>query len=102
MKIQANGSAEFENIFARISDSKRDSNGFQDPATAAECGFIFIFLGPDFGLCLYFKYFCPDFGFRAKMEGRTWFINHKGSADLHTPIHPPVRGTLELYSGLTQ
>ena len=35
-----NGSADFENIFARISDSKRDFNGFPDPATAAECGFI--------------------------------------------------------------
>ena len=49
MKIQANGSAEFENIFARISDSKRDSNGFPDPAIAADCGFI-DFLGPDFGV----------------------------------------------------
>ena len=29
-----NGSADFENIFARISDSKRDFNGFPDPATA--------------------------------------------------------------------
>ena len=47
---QANGSANFENIFERISDSKRDFNGFPDPATAAECGFIY-FLGPDFGLC---------------------------------------------------
>ena len=45
-----NGSADFENIFARISDSKRDFNGFQDPATAAECGLIY-FLGPDFGRC---------------------------------------------------
>ena len=90
MKIQANGSAEFENIFARISDSKRDFNGLPDPAIAADVGDSSIFLDPDFGLCLYFKYFCPDFGFRAKMEGRTWFINHNGSADLHTPIHPPV------------
>ena len=23
------------------------------------------------------------------MEGRIWLINHNGSADLHTPIHPP-------------
>ena len=38
MKIQANGSAEFENIFARISDSKRDFNGFPDPAIAADVG----------------------------------------------------------------
>ena len=44
MKIQANGSAEFENIFARISDSKRDFNGFPDPAIAADV----YFLGPDF------------------------------------------------------
>ena len=46
----SNGSADFENIFARISDSKRDFNGFPDPANAAECGFIY-FLGPDFELC---------------------------------------------------
>ena len=25
------------------------------------------------------------------MEGRIWLINHNGSADLHTPIHPPPR-----------
>ena len=43
MKIQANGSAEFENIFARISDSKRDSNGFPDPAIAADVGDSSIF-----------------------------------------------------------
>ena len=23
------------------------------------------------------------------MEGRIWLINHNGSADLRTPIHPP-------------
>ena len=46
-----NGSADFENIFARILDSKRDFNGFPDPAIAADCGF-FLFLGPDFGLCV--------------------------------------------------
>ena len=45
-----NGSADFENIFARISDSKRDFNGFPDTAAAAECGLIY-FLGPDFGRC---------------------------------------------------
>ena len=48
---QANGSADFENIFARISDSKRDFNGFPDSAIAADCGFIH-FLCPDFGLCV--------------------------------------------------
>ena len=37
------------NIFARISDSKRDFNGFPDPASAADCGFIYL-LGADFGL----------------------------------------------------
>ena len=50
-----NGSADFGNIFARISDSKRDFNGFPDPATAVECGFIY-FLGRDFGLCMQYKY----------------------------------------------
>ena len=48
---KANGSADFKNIFARISDSKRDFNGFPDPAIAADCGF-FLFWGPDFGLCV--------------------------------------------------
>ena len=28
------------------------------------------------------KIFCPDFGFRVKMEERIWLINHNGSADL--------------------
>ena len=37
---------DFENIFARISDSKRDFNGFPDPAIAAVCGFIY-FWGPE-------------------------------------------------------
>ena len=44
-----NGSADFENIFARISDSKRYFNGFPDPAIAADCSFIY-FLGAAFGL----------------------------------------------------
>ena len=35
-----NGSAVFENVFARILDSKQDFNGFPDPAIAADCGFI--------------------------------------------------------------
>ena len=38
-------------IFARISVSKRDFNGFPDPTIAADCGFIY-FLGPDLGLCV--------------------------------------------------
>ena len=25
------------------------------------------------------------------MEGRIWLINHNGSADLHTPFHPPLQ-----------
>ena len=33
----------FENIFVRISDSKRDFNGFADSAIAADCGFIHFF-----------------------------------------------------------
>ena len=28
------------------------------------------------------------------MEGRIWLINHNGSADLHTPIHPPRHTSL--------
>ena len=46
-----NRSADFENSFAGISDSKGDFNRFPDPAIAADCGFIY-FLGPDFGLCV--------------------------------------------------
>ena len=42
---------ENENIFARISDSKRDFNGFPDPAIAADCRFI-RYWGPDIGLCM--------------------------------------------------
>ena len=33
------------------------------------------------------------------MEGRIWLINHNGSADLHTPIHPPLLE--DLFSGGT-
>ena len=47
-----NGSVEFENIFARFSDFKRDFNGFPDPAIAADCGFIYFKLGLDFSLCV--------------------------------------------------
>ena len=46
-----NGLADFENIFAQISDSKRDFNRFPDPGITADCGFI-NFLGVDFGLCV--------------------------------------------------
>ena len=47
----ANGSVDFENIFAPISDSKRDYNGFVDPAIAADCRLI-LFWGPDYGICV--------------------------------------------------
>ena len=46
-----NGLADFENIFARILDSKQDFNVFLDPAIAADCRFIY-FLGLDIGLRL--------------------------------------------------
>ena len=42
-------------------------------------------------VCFQLKYFCPDFQFRVKMEGQIWLINHNGSADLHTPFHPPLQ-----------
>ena len=48
-------------IFARISESKRDFNGFPDPAIAADCGFTH-FLDPDFGLL---KVFLP----RLRIQG---------------------------------
>ena len=41
----------FENIFARILDSKQDFNGFPDPAIAADCGLIH-FWGPDIEHCV--------------------------------------------------
>ena len=43
--------ADFENILPGISHSKRDFNGFPDPAIAGDGGFI-CFLGADFGLCM--------------------------------------------------
>ena len=64
-----NGSADFENIFARISDSKRYFNVFPDPAIAADCKFI-CFLGAD----LDFIIFLP--GFRTQSEnGRADLVN---------------------------
>ena len=63
-----NGSADFENIFARVSDSKRDFNGFPDLATAAECGFIYFF-GPGFWTLLVIQIFLP--GFRIQGENLT-------------------------------
>ena len=45
----ANGSVDFDNILATILDSKRDYNGFADPAITADWGFI-LFWGADFGL----------------------------------------------------
>ena len=59
-------------IFARISDSKRDFNGFPDPAIVADCGFIYFF-DPDFGLRV-IKIFLP--GFRIQGEnGRVDLVN---------------------------
>ena len=57
--------ADFENIFARILDSKRDFNGFPDPAIAADCGF-FLFLGPNFWTLRVIKVFLPGFRIQAK------------------------------------
>ena len=44
-------SADFENVFVQILDSRRDFNRFLDPAIAADCRFIDL-LGLDFGLCV--------------------------------------------------
>ena len=86
--------------FAQFSDSKRDFYGFPDPGIAADCGSIY-FLGPDFGLCVQLKYFCPDFRFRAKVEGQIWWINHSGSAiciRLFTPFFIVVAGNTCAFS----
>ena len=60
-----NGSVDFENIFARILDSKRDLNGFPDPAIAVDCGFI-QFFGPSFWTWCVIKISLP--GFRIQGE----------------------------------
>ena len=52
-------SAEFENIFAQISDSKRDFNGFPDPAIAGLR--IHQFFGPGFWTLRVIKIFLPRF-----------------------------------------
>ena len=67
-----NGSADFENIFARISDSKRYFNGFPDPAIAADCKFI-CFLARIWTLRV-IDIFLP--GFRTQSEnGRADLVN---------------------------
>ena len=55
-------SAEFENIFAQISDSKRDFNRFPNPVIARDCGFSQIF-GPGFWTLrvIKIKIFLPGF-----------------------------------------
>ena len=64
---KANGSADFENIFARVSESKGDCNGFPDLAIAADCKFI-CFLGLDqFSTLRVIKIFLPGFRFQGKM-----------------------------------
>ena len=78
-------------IFARISDLKRDFNGFPDPTIYCSGLRIHLFCGPGSWTVRVIEIFCLDFRFRAKMEGRIWLINHNGLADLHTPIHPPPR-----------
>ena len=69
-----NGSADFENIFAQISDSKQDFNRFPDPAIAADCGFT-NFLGMDFGLCVFtIKIFLSRFPIQGE-NGRADLVN---------------------------
>ena len=50
----------FWKYFARISDSKRDFNGFPDPAVTADCGFI-DFFRPGFWSLRVIKIFLPRF-----------------------------------------
>ena len=60
-------------MFARISDSKRDFNGFPDPAIVADCGFIYFF-GPGFWTLHVINIFLP--GFRIQGEnGRVDLVN---------------------------
>ena len=62
---------EFENIFARILDSKGVFNGFPDPAIAADCGFI-NFFGPGFWTLGVIRILLP----------RLWIQGESGKADL--------------------
>ena len=85
-----NGSADFENIFARISDSKRDFNGFQDPAISPDCRFIHLWARIlDFAGNKSIFARISDSGKILAADLVNKSINHNGSADLHTPIHPP-------------
>ena len=63
-----NGSADFENIFARISDSKRDFNGFPDLATCSGMR-IHLFFWPGFWTLHVIQIFLP--GFRIQGENLT-------------------------------
>ena len=68
---QTNGSADFENIFARISDSKRDFNGFPDPTCSGLR--IHLFFGPGFWTLRVIQIFLP--GFRIQGEnGRAHLV----------------------------
>ena len=65
-------SAEFENIFAQISDSKRDLNGFPDPAIAGLR--IHQYFGPGFWTLRVIKIFLPRFRIQGD-SGRADLVN---------------------------
>ena len=68
-----NGSADFENIFAQISDSKRDFNRFPDPGIAADCRFI-NFFGHGFWTLRVIKIFLSRFLIQGE-NGRADLVN---------------------------
>ena len=58
---------------------------------------FFFFLGGwgvGFWTSHFIKYFCRDFGLGTKFWRRIWVINHNGSADFHSPIHPLPSSTV--------
>ena len=73
-----NRSADFENSFAGISDSKGDFNRFPDPANCSRL-WIHLLFGPGFWTLRVIKILLPGF----QIQGEN------GRADLCTPIHPP-------------
>ena len=88
---QANGSADFENIFAQISDSERNFHaGFVDLPMAADCGFNH-FLSPDFGICILLVFRIQreisSANLKINHNHPIMALDHNGSADLHTCIH---------------
>ena len=64
----------FENIFVRILDSKRDFNGFLDPAIYCSRLQIHLLFGPGFWTSCVIKIFLPGLWIRSE-NGRADLVN---------------------------